>query len=136
VVRLYGLRMWVEQSYKQVKHVLGWSDYQVRSDIAIRRHWQLVLWAFSFCWWAYGRLPTEELAETENEPTTAEPAGRGKRKLGASWPEVLRAVRGWLEPWIMLWRYWKAFSGMPPPWELSALLERVFSGRGLYLYVR
>jgi len=27
VVRLYGLRMWVEQSYKQVKHALGWSDY-------------------------------------------------------------------------------------------------------------
>ena len=23
VVRLYGLRMWVEQSYKQVKHALG-----------------------------------------------------------------------------------------------------------------
>jgi hypothetical protein len=40
VVRLYGLRMWVEQSYKQVKHVLGWSDYQVRSDLAMRRHWQ------------------------------------------------------------------------------------------------
>src|SRR5215210_5052961 len=36
IVRLYGLRMWVEQSYKQVKHVLGWSDYQVRSDIAMR----------------------------------------------------------------------------------------------------
>jgi hypothetical protein len=32
IVRLYGLRMWVEQSYKQVKHVLGWSDYQVRSE--------------------------------------------------------------------------------------------------------
>jgi hypothetical protein len=42
VVWLYGLRMWVEQGYKKVKHVLGWSDYQVRSDIAIRRHWQLV----------------------------------------------------------------------------------------------
>jgi SRSO17 transposase len=49
VVRLYGLRMWVEQSYKQVKHALGWSDYQVRSDTAIRRHWQLVCCAFSFC---------------------------------------------------------------------------------------
>jgi hypothetical protein len=23
IVRLYGLRMWVEQSYKQVKHVFG-----------------------------------------------------------------------------------------------------------------
>src|SRR5215207_10351724 len=55
VVRLYGLRMWVEQSYKQVKHALGWSDYQVRSDLAIRRHWQLVFLAFSFCSWACGQ---------------------------------------------------------------------------------
>jgi hypothetical protein len=51
VIRLYGLRMWVEQSYKHVKHALGWSQYQVRSDKAIRRHWQLVCCAFSFCWY-------------------------------------------------------------------------------------
>ncbi len=79
VVRLYGLRMWVEQSYKQVKHALGWSDYQVRSGLAIRRHWQLVCCAFSFCWWAYGRLPTEEPAQTENDPS-AESAGRGEKE--------------------------------------------------------
>jgi hypothetical protein len=81
VVRLYGLRMWVEQSYKQVKHVLGWSDYQVRSDAAIRRHWQLVCCAFSFCWWTYGRLPAslEEPAETENDLPT-EQEGRGEKK--------------------------------------------------------
>jgi len=30
-VPLYGLRMPVKQSYKQVKRALGWSDYQVRS---------------------------------------------------------------------------------------------------------
>jgi hypothetical protein len=35
----------------------------------------------------------------------------------------------------MLMRYWRAFSKVPPPRELKALLERVFSGRGLYLYV-
>jgi hypothetical protein len=51
IVRLYGLRMWVEQSYKQVKHALGWAEYQVRSDVAMRRHWVLVWCAFSFCWW-------------------------------------------------------------------------------------
>jgi SRSO17 transposase len=79
VVRLYGLRMWVEQSYKQVKHVLGWSDYQVRSDLAIRRHWELVCCAFSFCWWAYGRLPTDEPAEMENDPS-ADPEGRGEKE--------------------------------------------------------
>jgi hypothetical protein len=79
VVRLYGLRMWVEQSYKQVKHVLGWSDYQVRSDLAIRRHWQLVCCAFSFCWWAYGRLPTDEPPERTNDlPSATE--GRGKKE--------------------------------------------------------
>jgi hypothetical protein len=32
VVRRYGLRNWVEQSYKQVKGELGWADFQVRSD--------------------------------------------------------------------------------------------------------
>jgi hypothetical protein len=58
-----------------------------------------------------------------------------KRRLPVSWPEALRAVRAWLEPYVMLWRYWRAFSGMPPPPELKALLERVFSDRGLYLYV-
>jgi hypothetical protein len=83
IIRLYGLRMWVEQSYKQVKHVLGWSDYQVRSDLAIRCHWQLVCCAFSFCWWAYGRLPAsllEESAETPNDDHLSESEGRGKKE--------------------------------------------------------
>src|SRR4051812_25100107 len=79
IVRLYGLRMWVEQSYKQVKHVLGWSQYQVRSDVAIRRHWQLVCLAFSFCWWAYGRLPIDE-EPSETGTSSAESAGRGKKE--------------------------------------------------------
>ncbi len=51
VARLYGLRQWVEQGYKQVKQELGWADFQVRSDRAIRRHWALVCCAFAFCWW-------------------------------------------------------------------------------------
>ncbi|MEU6798671.1 hypothetical protein ABZ907_43840 [Nonomuraea wenchangensis] len=50
IVRLYGLRHWVEQGYKQIKDELGWADFQVRSDIAIRRHQSLVHCAFSFCW--------------------------------------------------------------------------------------
>jgi len=51
IVRLYGLRNWVEQSYRQTKDELGWADFMVRSDRAIRRHWILVYCAFSFCWW-------------------------------------------------------------------------------------
>ena len=53
VVRLYGLRNWVEQGDKQLKQELGWADFMVRSDPAIRRHWHLVFCAFSFCWRAW-----------------------------------------------------------------------------------
>jgi hypothetical protein len=39
-----------------------------------------------------------------------------------SWPMALRAVRGWLEPWIMLRRYWNGWSPLPPPPALQLLL--------------
>ena len=86
MVRLYGLRMWVEQSYKQVKHALGWSDYQVRSDLAIRRHWQLVMSAFIFCWWACMEsrevvsLPVVVFKRDETLPALSEEAGRGEKE--------------------------------------------------------
>jgi hypothetical protein len=71
VVRLYGLRMWVEQSYKQVKHALGWSQYQVRSDRAMRRHWQLVCCAFSFCWYHASHATASTMQEAR-EPSKPE----------------------------------------------------------------
>jgi len=37
-VRIYAIRNWFKQSYKQVKDELGWADFQVRSDAVIRRH--------------------------------------------------------------------------------------------------
>src|SRR5581483_7318239 len=85
VLHLYGLRRWVEQSYKHVKHALGWSQYQVRSDQAIRRHWQRVCGAFSFCWYhashscvsrTADHLPKP--AEPEISPETDVPTERGK----------------------------------------------------------
>ena len=83
VVRLYSLRSWIEQSYKQVKNSLGWAHYQVRSDLAIRRHWQLVCCAFTFCWWANTDLLLEEEAppgvvlEEEDASTSASMVQRG-----------------------------------------------------------
>jgi len=53
LVWLYGIRNWIEQRDKQVKDELGWADFQVRSDVAIRRHQTLVNCAFSFCWHAF-----------------------------------------------------------------------------------
>jgi SRSO17 transposase len=91
IVRLYGLRMWVEQSYKQTKHALGWSQYQVRSDVAIRRHWTLVWCAFSFCWYqqqgeAHAAAPPgagmqeAAAAPASDTPSAATAVGRGKNQ--------------------------------------------------------
>jgi hypothetical protein len=90
VVRLYALRNWVEQGYKQVKHELGWADFMVRSDRAIRRHWQLVCCAFSFCWQSWfteeaastappaSSTGTEATANAISALPAGPPAGRGK----------------------------------------------------------
>jgi len=72
VVRLYALRNWVEQGYKQAKHELGWADFQVRADRAIRRHWALVCCAFSFCWRAW-------FAEPPDPPTREKKQASGRR---------------------------------------------------------
>jgi hypothetical protein len=58
----------IEERFQQVKGELGWADFQVRSDRAIRRHWTLVCCAFSFCWqalWAQstGTIPSTDLTE-------------------------------------------------------------------------
>ena len=80
MVRLYGLRNWVEQGDKQVKGELGWADFQVRSDRAIRRHWTLVCCGFSFCWQAF--LADHPTQPAPPEPQAAPTAARGAQAIG------------------------------------------------------
>ena len=116
VVRLYGLRLWVEQGYKQVKGELGWADFQVRSDAAIQRHWHLVCCAFTFCWWAWFQAEAWEeappphgdaaLAPATPAPTVPVAVGRGenKRCSGGRRPRAIRAGivagDGTTGPWL------------------------------------
>ena len=74
VVHLYGLRMWIEQRYKQIKQTLGWAEYQVRADMSIRRHWHLVYCAFAFCWWAEAQVaaPGGERPGSAGQPVLEE----------------------------------------------------------------
>ena len=84
-MRIYGIRNSIEQGYKQVKDELGWADFQVRSDIAIRRHQVLVNCAFSFCWAAQplpgpATPPAAEADDGERGAAAAVPAA------ALSWP--------------------------------------------------
>jgi hypothetical protein len=94
ITRIYGIRNWIEQSYKQVKDELGWADFQVRSDVAIRRHQALVNCAFSFCWAAwFADHPPQDATPPRPAP------GRGERGAArpittASTALAPRAARG------------------------------------------
>jgi DDE superfamily endonuclease len=95
LVRIYAMRNWIEQSYKQVKDELGWADFQVRSDIAIRRHQALVNCAFSFCWAAwFGDHPApRQTAAPRPEPGRGE-RGAARRLTPASAVLAAGAARG------------------------------------------
>jgi hypothetical protein len=92
IVRLYGLRTWIEQGYKQVKDELGWADFQVRSDAAIRRHWALVMCAFTFCWHA---RPADPVPSPRLPPAPADADGgeRGVHRHDAIRGTVLAPSR-------------------------------------------
>ena len=95
IVRIYGIRHWIEQSYKQVKDELGWADFQVRSDIAIRRHQALVNCAFSFCWaaWFADHPPQHDTAAPRPEPGRGE-RGATSRRTAAGAVLAAGAARG------------------------------------------
>ena len=138
IVRIYGIRHWIEQGYKQVKDELGWADFQVRSDIAIRRHQVLVNCAFSFCWdaWFADHPPHARPRHRSQSPAAERGGPRAAVPPPApSWPRALRAVRAWLSPWIALQRWWTAWSKAPPPPQLQALISSVAAGCGLHLYI-
>jgi hypothetical protein len=61
-----------DKGYKQVKQELGWADFQVRADRAIRRHWALVCCAYCCYWWAE-RQRTDRTARTVPPPTRSLP---------------------------------------------------------------
>jgi hypothetical protein len=102
----------------------------------MRRHWQLVFCAFSFCWWAYGRLPTDELAETENPTIPSESAGRGKKAARRFLAGSTEGGEGMVGAMDHAEAILEGILREAPPPELKALLERVLTGRGLYLYAR
>lgn len=115
VLRLYGLRMWVEQSYKHVKHALGWSQYQVRSDTAIRRHWQLVCCAFSFCWYHASGQSKSKLTVHVGKILTA---SSQRVHLSHHWPGCTVAVKTSNSPVrVSSQKGWKAPGVLVRPWK-------------------
>jgi hypothetical protein len=127
---LYGLRGWIEQTYRQAKSELGWADFQVRSDTAIRRHWALVNCAFTLGWLDH---------DDQNTIPADVPASSGmslddRPRPAHNWPEGLRRIRACLAPLHAIQRTWRSWTTAPMPTELANLVDALMAGTRLNLY--
>ena len=88
--------------------------FQVRSDIAIRRHQTLVHCAFAFCWntvWA-GRPPAVQAAEQTDAVVSGERGTQRQRAVAvAELAHDSAHGPGLAAPWIMLRRCWLSPAG-------------------------
>ncbi len=114
---------WIEQDYKQVKHELGWADFQVRSGRAIQRHWALVNIAFCFGWLQPDPAPPPD---TRPDPTPRSPQ---------SWPERLRRIRAYLTPLRDLQRLARAGALSLLTTQTAALVANLNQGNGIHPYL-
>ena len=114
------------------------ADFQVRSDIATRRHQALVNCAFSFCWAAWSALPPPSPATPPapgvggGEGISRPPGSPGRHHVGPG--RSGRCAPGWPQG-IALQRWWQAWSKAPPPRQLQALMTSLEAGHGLHLYI-
>lgn len=120
---LYGLRGWIEQNYRQAKQELGWADFQVRSDQAIRRHWSLVNCAFTLGWLDHDDIPASSATSSDGRPRPTHTS-----------PEGLRQIRAFLAPPHTIQRTWRSWTTAPMPPELAKLVNALIAGTRLYLY--
>jgi len=115
-VRIYGIRHWIGQSYKQVEDQLGWADFQVRYDVAIRRYQALVNCAFCSAGTSGSLITRRSTTRHRSRDPAAERGGphAAAPPSAPSWPRALHAAHAWLSPWIALQRWWPAWPRHPP----------------------
>jgi hypothetical protein len=132
----------IEQSYKHVKGELGWADFQVRSDRAIRRHWALVCCAFSFCWQNFlADHPTQpEPSPSAQAASTATRGAQPTGHRGRTGPAPVVAAgtalgAGLADPMDRVAALLTVVVASAPPRQLQVLLDALAAGHPLHLYI-
>ena len=87
IVRSYSERNWVEVFYREAKGWLGITEYQVRDERSIHRHWILVFTAHSLIQW---QQLTGGLRRWSTKPLE-------------TFPEALRAYKSAVEFLLVRW---------------------------------
>ena len=99
---LYGLRTWVEYSFRQCKQELGRTDYRFTDFQKISKWWEIIMSTYlmiSLNTQAFFALNSDNVAKNMTNEFSSHPQWNHQ----AGWKNVLNNVRLIIQPTFMLW---------------------------------
>jgi SRSO17 transposase len=103
---LYGLRTWVEYSFRQCKQELGWTDYRFTNFQEINKWWEIIMSAYlmiSLNTQTFLSLNSLILVDADQPKTTINFASHPQWNHQTGWKNVLNNFRLIIQPTLLLW---------------------------------
>ena len=103
---LYGLRTWVEYSFRQCKQELGWTDYRFTNFKEIDKWWEIIMSAYlmiSLNTQVFLSLDTSDSQNHETETSAIDFTAHSQWNHQIGWKNVLNNFRLIIQPLILLW---------------------------------
>jgi SRSO17 transposase len=103
---LYGLRTWVEYSFRQCKQELGWTDYRLTNFEYINKWWEMIMSAYlmiSLNTQVFLSLNTSDSENCEVKISTIDLTTHPQWNDRTGWKNVLNNIRLIIQPTLLLW---------------------------------
>lgn len=103
---LYGLRTWVEYSFRQCKQELGWTNYRLTNFEHIEKWWEIIMSAYlmiSLNTPAFLSLNTSNITNSEASQNKIDFSSHPQWNHQSGWKNVLNNFRLIIQPSILLW---------------------------------
>jgi SRSO17 transposase len=103
---LYGLRTWVEYSFRQCKQELGWTDYRFTKFQEINKWWEIIMCVYlmiSLNTQTFLSLNSPALASGQSSKTNIDLTAHPQWNPQTGWKNVLNNWRLIIQPTLLLW---------------------------------
>ena len=103
---LYGLRTWVEYSFRQCKQELGWTDYRFTNFNEINKWWEIILSCYlmiSLNTQAFLSLNSPSAPNYDKKNETIDWTSHPQWNHQIGWKNVLNNFRLIIQPSLLLW---------------------------------
>ena len=103
---LYGLRTWVEYSFRQCKQELGWTDYRFTNFQEINKWWEIIMSAYlmiSLNTQIFLSLNRTNIPDSDASEITIDFSNHPQWNHQTGWKNVLNNFRLIIQPTLLLW---------------------------------